>query len=509
MDTRASLIDVPHYPSQAMLKRFVLLLALACASFFAGASAYGQNHPDHSPLVTGPGGQVGIYGPNGKFIGIDDDPETVLGGSFGNPFALQRQATVIERNIFSITIDANLIPGSDWNEEFLVGIPNTPIHPTPVLVAFHGYGKRPTDVLADSDLFPMGMDRGWIVVAPLGAHEYNYGIEYSQRNVETALTVLATMIAPNFGLTVDADRFYAVGFSMGGGAAASFAARHCDANGGLHFAATAIHTGPTSLSYTYETDKPPYKLQALFNSPKMFGGPPSDPLFAFDYSRCSSMDIDPADLSIDSTTEMLKNLAPTPLISHYVLGVNSAYDELNRQTAMTYVEHANLGGTGTMWVEHGTKHKWRTLAQGPLLQIFGGLSSQAPADAKTFSTLADRDGGWHCFEVSQAVPRVLSPFKWTKDSVSNSVMVTEVANIAELNLPSPIGVGLDTTANLTYHFNTADSVPVKLIIGEYMVEPQTVLRGKDPGNYSFDLGTSELILHEPASDGFVTWRITP
>ncbi|MDP6940240.1 MAG: hypothetical protein QF848_15555 [Planctomycetota bacterium] len=493
-----------------MLKLLAPLIALVCAPFFTGPNAYGQNHPDQPPLVMGPSGQIGIHGPNGRFIGIDDDPETVLGGSFGNPFALQMQATVIGRNLFSITIDSNLIPGSDWSEEFLVGIPNTPIHPTPVLVAFHGYGKRPADVLADSDLFPMGMDRGWIVIAPLGAHVYNYGIEYSQRNVETALTVLATMIAPNFNLTVDADRFYAVGFSMGGGAAASFAARHCDANGGLHFAATAIHTGPTSLSYTYETDEPPYKIRALFNSPKMFGGPPSDPLLAFDYSRCSSMDIDDPTLSIDPTTEMLRNLASTPLISHYVLGVNSAFDELNLQTNMTHVEHVNLGGSGTLWVEHGTKHKWRTLNQRRLMEILGGISYQVPADSTPVAVLADRDGSWDYFEVTQAASRAFSPFKWSKHSGLNLLLVTEVANIAELNLASPSPVGLDTSTALTYYFQTGDGVPVDLVLGEYTLQPTKVERSDGAGSWSWDSATSELTIHEPADKaGTVQWTITP
>jgi hypothetical protein len=108
------------------------------------------------------------------------------------------------------------------------------------------------------------------------------------------------------------------------------------------------------------------------------------------------------------------------------------------------------------------------------------------------------------------VPRAFSPFNWIKDSVSNSVLVKEVENIARLKLPSPSSLDLDTSTPLTYFFQTGDQVSVDLILGEYMVEPQAVLRGSNPGNYSYDLGASELTLHEPADKtSTVNWTITP
>ncbi|MDP6387033.1 MAG: hypothetical protein QGI93_12640, partial [Planctomycetota bacterium] len=95
----------------------------------------------------------------------------------------------------------------------------------------------------------------------------------------------------------------------------------------------------------------------------------------------------------------------------------------------------------------------------------------------------------------------------------NVIMVTEVANIAELKLPKPSSVGLRTSRKgqvnmLTYYFESADMGPVKLILGEFAAQPTKVERKGIPGSWSWKKKTSELTLDEPGTDGFVTWKIT-
>ncbi|MDP6741418.1 MAG: hypothetical protein QF404_15515, partial [Planctomycetota bacterium] len=185
-----------------MLKLLAPLIALVCAPFFTGSTAYGQNHPDHPPLVTGPGGQIGIHGPNGRFIGIDDDPEAVLGGTLSNPFASFAPPNVIGFDSAGLIVEykINKVQGSKWSELFLVGMPRGAklSSPLPVLVLFHRFSKSHFGPRDDTDYFSLAMQRGWIVVAPAGAHCVNYGIEYSQKNVEAALGLLVESIAPSF-----------------------------------------------------------------------------------------------------------------------------------------------------------------------------------------------------------------------------------------------------------------------------------------------------------------------
>ncbi|HJM55904.1 MAG TPA: hypothetical protein QF446_01125 [Planctomycetota bacterium] len=492
----------------------ILAFGLACSGLAPAAQR--STHKAHEPLraggrflqvpqkqavQTGLGSQDGILrGRDGEILGSEEDPEAALGGSFGNPFGLQLQANVVGRNLVDFTIDSAQIAGSSWSESFLVGFPNNPVQPTPVLVLFHGYGETPQDVLANSDFFEMGMKRGWIVVAPLGAHTYNYGIEYSQLNVEAALEMLAGTIAPSLGLTVDADRFYAVGFSMGGGAAASFVARHADTCGGLHFAGSAIHTGSTSLSYTYWSTP---SIQTTFNSPLMFGGPPNDPALAFDYTRCSATDISWSTGNVDTTTDMVRNLTHMPVLSHYA--DQDPVATLITQTRTTHRQLRKRLGKGSLVHIPSTKHDWQTLNERRVFRMFRH-AYQAPTSLTR--TLADRAGDWHGLNITQATARVFSPFRWIVLPSTNRLVVDEVANIQTLKLTQPTCVGLNPDANLEVIFDSADGVPLEIVIGEIDDLPNDVwLAGAPTSSWSYDAVSKELTLFENAQGNYLKWTV--
>jgi pimeloyl-ACP methyl ester carboxylesterase len=468
---------------------------------------------------------MGIYGPHGKFIGIDDDPETVLGGKFSlGATPSNSSGSLAPPSLISFSPAGTVthytianVPGSKWQESFLVGVPRkTGSSSLPVLVLFHGDHENEWSVYEKTDYFTLAMRRGWIVIAPLGAHVRNFGIEYSQLNVEAALEQLVLTIAPS----ADLDRFYAVGFSMGGGAAPSFAARHMDPKG-LHFAGTVILSGTTALPWVHWSTE----VRKLFESPLMFGAPPDDSNVTFDYLRVSSIDLDLWNSShgnndIDPDTDMIRNLSRGPVLSSYCRIENESKSMLI--TTLAAHEHladpSGLDNKRARLViseqKKGNKrHDWTNLGENRVLNFLAPLSYQNPKNGKTFSTLADRDGGWHCFEIVQAVPRVFSPFRSFIKKSANLIMVTEVENIAELKLPSPSSVGLRTSEKgqvkvLTYYFDTADGVPLKLILGEFTAQPTKVERKGIPGSWSWDAATSELTLYEPATDGFVKWEIT-
>ncbi len=444
-----------------------------------------------------------LRGRNGEVLGSESDAEQALGGTFGNPFASQLQATVIGRNLINFTIDSTQIPGSSWSEEFLVGFPDKPIQPTPVLVLFHGYGETPQDVLDNSDFFEMGMKRGWIVVAPLGAHKYNYGIEYSQLNVEAALSTLAGTLAPSLGMTVDANRFYAVGFSMGGGAAASFAARHADTDSGLHFAGTAIHTGSTSLSYTYWSTP---GVQSLFDSPLMFGGAPNDPALSFDYSRASGVDLGWTTALVDQKTDMVRNLTHMPLYSYYAAGDPNT--TLITQTKASHHQFRKRGGTGRLKHSSKTKHDWQTLREARVFRIFESHAFEAPDSSTLTRTLADRDGDWHGFSITQGAARLFSPFRWVIQPQFNRVVVDEVSNIKVFELPSPTAVGLDPNTVLEVLVDSADGAPMDIVLGEIATQPTDVQRnGQSTASWSYDAATQKLVLFESSKGSYPRWTV--
>ncbi len=495
-----------HYSMQT---RSLVLSSIIVAALIALApEGFGQG-------AGGPAGKV--LREDGVWVGIDEDPETFLGGTFGNPMGRAAPPLVgaMGPSGMILKFDIPYVPGSPWAESYLLGIPRTPLVPAPVLVLFHAYGQTEKSLFEDTSFFRLAMERGWIVVAPLGAHTKNFGIEYSQVNVKAALDQVATVQATAFSYTVDTGRYYAIGFSMGAGAAASFSARHCDTDDGLHFAATAVHTGPTSLPYSYAMDS---ATRDVLIDPEMFGGPPTDPLLTFDYLRCSSLDIDPVSKAIDPTTDMIRNLQSTLLFSHYVLGGKPVYDHLLDQTNWTQAWHAMSGSPTLTWVEHSPLHDWSTLRQEALLRVLDKQVFTAPAHTTYVPVLADRDGGWHAFDLEQTVGRAFSPFEWYVDPSAalggnNALRLEKIDNIASLSLAQPTGLGFEIAPSVDFHcyVKTSKKVGLDVVLGEFPNPPVDVRRNnKSTTNYIHDSVAETLTLQEKTGSTVgVTWTIKP
>ena len=69
--------------------KYPFLLALAC-SFVLQRDSVAQDGL--------------LVGRDGEVLGSESDPEEALGGTFGNPFAAQLQASVVSRNVFDFVI---------------------------------------------------------------------------------------------------------------------------------------------------------------------------------------------------------------------------------------------------------------------------------------------------------------------------------------------------------------------------------------------------------------------
>ncbi len=435
------------------------------------------------------------------------DPLGALGGSLeaGAPptiLGFGKNGTVLRYRIGAG------VTGSGLAEPFVVGIPKgVGAGPVPVLVLFHGYQEDPESLLSKTEYFEKAMGRGWIVIAPMGAHRWNYGIEYAQTNTEAALEMLSSVIAPSFGTSVDLDRFYGVGFSMGGGWAPSFASRHIDANGGIHFAGLVVMTGTTSLQFSYWTNP---TVMALFNLPEMFGTNPDDPLAQFDYRRVSNIDLKIGG-SIDWTTDMVRNLSHVPTMSFY--DENDPNGPIVYQTQRFHEQQLNRGGSGRLRHFPGPGHRWDSLPAERALNFLERLHYEVPPPLTAVSTLADRDGNWHQFKVTQAAPRSFTPFDWFIAPAFNTLMVTGISNMSELKLADPSTLGLNTVSGptpqtLTYHVDTTNGIPFNLVLGGFASAPISIMRNKNnqPG-WSWDAATGELTLQEPAT-AFGTWTIT-
>ncbi|QDV05103.1 hypothetical protein Poly30_05980 [Planctomycetes bacterium Poly30] len=415
-----------------------------------------------------------------------------LGGDLVTPFLAPMTGSAVSGRMLQITLN---LPGQTWQETFIVGIPSNMQTPAPVLTLFHGYGEEPVNVLQNTTLAADAMARGWLVFIPLGAHKYNYGIDYAQENIELAFEFFASR------LPVDMDRVYGVGFSMGGGAAASYAARHLDPNG-IQFAAIVNHTGTTSLRATYQTSND----YNLFQSPLMFGGTPdSDP---FRYLRSSTVDMDMVAGTVDLRGALSSNLSHVPVRHWYAtMDVNATIVE--QTLALDQAMSQEGSDTGVVPRPYAI-HSWSTLDNTVVLDWLEGQRLTRPAAGEVTKTVADRDGRWHDLDIRQVAGDELTPILWSVQAQANALYLIDSKNLAEVAIDAP-AAGLDMSRNLLVVFQIKDSSVTDIVLrGVDQMPTNVIRRGTATPPWTYDATEKTLTLHElNGIAGWSSWIIVP
>lgn len=394
--------------------------------------------------------------------------------------------------MFEITLNA---PGQVWQERFILGIPTNMQVPAPMLTLFHGYGEEPLDVIENTTLAQDAISRGWMVFIPLGAHKFNYGIDYAQDNIEQAFEFIGSRFP------MDMDRVYGVGFSMGGGAAASYAARHLDPKG-IQFAAVVNHTGTTSLRASYQTTNDFH----LFESPLMFGGTPDESTFR--YQRSSTIDMDAILGTVDPRGALSSNLSHIPFQHWYA--TMDANGFIIDQTVALDQAMQQAGADTELIPQSFAIHSWTTLDNAAVLDWLESQALARPKVGDVTRTIADRDGAWHDLDIEQTNSGALTPIVWTVRPDNNIFYAIETGNLAELAVDAKT-VGLDTSAPMRVVFQTVDAFPTDIVLRGIDQAPSAITRqGQSTPNWTFDAATSTLTLHElGGAPGWASWAIQP
>ncbi|MFT5200280.1 MAG: putative esterase [Planctomycetota bacterium] len=471
-----------------MKKRLPLII---CTGFILALSAVvlpSKNNPysswDQSRAVGDIPSLYGIYGED-----LGEESFGALGGTPSSMRSGANQIIGVSRGLYKVTLGNT---HTNWEEEFLIGIPDGPIGRAPLLVLFHGYGETPTDLLESTDYFTKARARGWYVIAPLGAHKFNFGIEYSQRNVEQALNWVASV------LPIDVERLYGVGFSMGGGGVTSYAARHQDRYTG-RFAAVVNHTGTTSLPHGYALSND----TSLFDSELMFGGGPDS--FGFDYLRASTFDLDPVDGTIDQETDMIRNLTSTPVRTFAALSDPVEYlltqcDQFDNQLALR-------GGVGDSLRGSDAVHDWNTMDEDATLDWLTHYKLGMPEPLRNHLILADRSGRWHGFSVLTRDDRQFTPFTYHVDPRANRLYILGAKNMRSISV-NPRLIGLNPDRALEFVFGSSDIDTTTLILRGVTHAPIDVERNTEGSSqWMYDPNLGRVLMAEPASAGVSNWRV--
>jgi pimeloyl-ACP methyl ester carboxylesterase len=422
---------------------------------------------------------------------------------FGGPPTIQQVSGVAAAmnvgGMISITSNA-LAPGlhdltltqtgTGWVEDFLLYIPILPTpNVTPLLTVFHQFSVSHRDVLLNTSFLQEAQTRGWFMLAPKGATDINFSSLVSQANTESVLRWVLT------NYNIDRSRVYGVGFSMGGGNALSYAARHLDPFGPM-FAAVVNLNGSLSISDVYVNE-----IGTHWALNFLYGGNPTAEPFA--YSRCSVLEIDQATGFVIPERSNAWNLAHIPIETWYAIDDPLVY--LVEENLMLHAFLNGLGGVHILNPVLGAEHTWDSIDE---TQACNFLQQHTLAMPTSGYTVADRDGTYFQFEVEQDQAGDFSPMDWSVVSSQNTLIIDKTRNIRRITVDTTT-LGLDSTQPLTVILGTADGQPDEIILGGYTQSPQNVTRNGVPNtSWVYDSSAGTLEIHE-INTGYHTWITTP
>lgn len=380
--------------------------------------------------------------------------------------------------------------GTGYKERFMIFTPPQG-KPSPMLVVFHRFGVSELDAFVSTSFFQEAWSRGWHIVAPLSASGVNFGAPLTQINTEFALE----WMVDNFN--VRDDRIYGVGFSMGGGTALSYAARHLDPTKPM-FAAVVDHTGGIALNDTYDNEP---AAQFIFDFWFGNGSPGSASAWAM---RASSMfDFDRNTKVVDTTSDMARNLQHMPVKVFYATEDPLAY--LTVQSSVLATHLAAQGTQTKLEVVSDHAHSWDTLSE---FKTINWLSKKVLTLPLSGRTLAARNGRYFFITVQQVISSAFTSYDWDIDIPGNTLTVSNTANLSRAAFAT-LEAGLDPTSTLTVDMSTSVGNPVEYILRDYTVAPSQVLRdGLPTAAYVFDPVGMDLTLQETDGANHV-WQILP
>ena len=391
--------------------------------------------------------------------------------------------------------------GDGWPENFLYVEPLPP--PTqlvPLVVMFHKFGSTQLDLTKNTN-FPNEVGaRGWYLVCPLAANTQHFGSLQSQVHMEA---VILDMLA-RYPL-IDRNRIYAVGFSMGAGAVANYAARHVDPAKPM-IAAMAAMSGGFSLPDTYYSD-PPARIYLDF----WFGNNTVGSADAWKMARSSSVCFDPITGQVQSGTDLARNLTHIPMQIYHP--VEDPLPYLMRQGDIMSAHMQTLGAVvgpdfGYQHVPFGVDsydHKWSMMDS---RWTFGWLGQHTLSLPTAARTLADHDGIYFHFFVEQDTASAFTPFDWQLDTANNALRLAATSNLKRLTVDT-LAAGLDPSMPLRIDLSTADGLADQVVFTSVPAAPTQVSRdGNATVAWNYNATAQELTLIE--SDGLPhIWSVVP
>lgn len=408
------------------------------------------------------------------------------------------------------------VPSTGADEIFSLFVPDSPpSDPRPLLVGFHGFAVSHLDLTFSTTFAQECRNRDWFMVAPfqlstVGIQDVSYGSPQSQEHVEAVIRWVRQRY------NVDGERIYGVGFSMGGGAALSYAARHRDAREGA-FAAVVNHTGTVSTRNTYWNVPPLVQDQMEL----LFGGDPN--ANRYEYQRSSVVEIDGAGNLDPVGRHMAVNLEQVAVRTVYgtadpvTYAVNQCVILGDFLDALPFADAETLPVPvpAPCFQPGRSPHCWDTLVEA---EACDWLETKTLRVATRGSLLVDEGGRWEQFDLTQQSARQFSSLDFLFEQAANRAILFGQENLAEIAF-DPADGGLDPGLPLDVALRTADGTASRTVIHGVAAPPSDVLRGGvsavqsclPPGlfpTWCYNPAAGTVTINEPSPDLSV-WTIVP
>ena len=380
-----------------------------------------------------------------------------------------------------------LIPQTGLTETFLFFEPAAPASPAPLMVHFHAANVSAYDLVFFTDFLDEADARNWYVLAPYQLVSQppvtnSYSSLPSQAHVEE---VMQWALA---NYTIDLDRIYAYGFSMGGGNAFNYGARHLDRARGT-FAALVNHTGTVCLTDEHLNSLSPEVLRPVLEG--LFGGTPTT--HRFEYLRSSVLDLDTASEVVLDGDHTAVNLAHVPMQSWFASGDPQAHLVRQARQLDALMERVPRATHSIVEVP-GTLHRWDTLDEFLVCEWFAQQSLALPRGGEL---RVDRSGKYLALELTVAATDRFT--RLFHDARPERFSLTRTTNLVEARMDAT-EAGLDPLrVPFEVLVDTADGVPDRVVITGFTRTPGNVLRDGVVAaqGYSYDSGMQVLTLEDP------------
>ncbi|MBU0518277.1 hypothetical protein KJ564_04990 [bacterium] len=383
---------------------------------------------------------------------------------------------------FVITIETTL---GDTTETFWLQIPAdyNPASPCPLLVGWHQWGGDHLEFRDATNFDAIADQAGWIAASHFGAGYFHWNNHATQSHVVDMIA----WIAENY--SIDADRIYMVGASMGGAAAMIFSNNHLDPDGPMVAAAA-------SVSGIQDCERRFYEQGVNHTMIQSFGGTPDQ--VPFEYHRNSAI------YFADSTESMHFNARHLPLALTFGAEWSDSVWRCHAEDLYTVME--GFADSVVLFESSLYGHGWGASEDLMIYNFLSGFTlKRYPTD---ISINADAEGDWYWAELTLREPlESFARFDASFDSSSHppAVHVDFINNVASaaLDLPS-LGYDYDS-GNLFCYWNIDDALPAELSFIGISEEPYKLLKNSFvTADWSYDAGDQSLTLY---SDASAAWTI--